>query len=695
MSRTKLLVRFFLLATLLVACRSVPTATGQQSTVTPTEEVLDPTATDAPAPTATDAPAPTATDAPAPTATDAPEPAATFEQAPCPFALPSGHVDGQTVECGYLVVPEDRADPSGRRIRLAVAILRHPGGAPEPDPIIYLEGGPGGSALEIRMPNLDVLFGPIWAANRDIILFDQRGVGFSEPTLDCPGYTERYLDLLDGEVDGMRLTAREVRDRKVEAFLACAEDLRAVADLSAYNTAANAADVNDLRVALGYRTVNLWGGSYGTRLALGVMRDYLEGVRSAVLDAPYGPEVDLYLATPGSYDRALGVLVEQCAADAACNAAYPDLRSVLTETVERLNADPATVRVIHPRTRETYDKLLDGDGLAELVFRSLYDTSMRPLLPQAIYEASEDRFHAFVPAAMLDILRQEFRSWGMYWSVLCHEEIPFGTQEAFEAVLAETPEFAGFFQGFEVGGLAYAVCPGWGAGQADVRENEPVASEVPTLIVTGEYDPIVPPDWGQGAAQTLTHSYFYEYAGMGHVVSFGGCPREMVLAFLDDPSSAPDDACMAEMEVAPFVVPVQATEIELTAFASDELGLRGVVPAGWSQVQPGIFARGNPAADMAVLQVVVEGAMGVQEMQEAMAKAYGLAKAPEPTGERRANELTWSLYAFQVQGIPRDLGLAESQAGTLVVVLRSAPNEQEALYEAVFLPVVDALVPVE
>ena len=246
-------------------------------------ERATPTVAPVASPTPTEvAPTPTATAEPEPT----PEPVATFEEAPCPFELPPGHVEGEAVECGYLIVPEDRADPDSRDIRLAVAIFRHPDGAPEPDPIIYLEGGPGGSPLEIRASNFDAYFGPLFAANRDIILFDQRGVGFSEPTLDCPAFTELYMDLLDSNVDGEQLTAQEILDRKVEAFMACAEDLSMVADLSAYNTVANAADVNDLRLALGYDQVNLYGSSYGTRLALGVMRDFPEGLRSVVLDAP-------------------------------------------------------------------------------------------------------------------------------------------------------------------------------------------------------------------------------------------------------------------------------------------------------------------------------------------------------------------------------------------------------------------------
>jgi pimeloyl-ACP methyl ester carboxylesterase len=588
-------------------------------------------------------------------------------------------------------VPEDHNDPDGPTIRLAAAIFRHPDGAPESDPIIYLEGGPGGSPLEMRAPNFDAYFGPLFAANRDIILFDQRGVGFSEPALDCPAFTELYLELLDLEVDGEMLTAQEVLDRKVEAFAACAEELSAVADLSAYNTVASAADVNDLRLALGYDQVNLYGGSYGTRLALGVMRDFPEGVRSVVLDAPYGPEVDLYLSTPGSFDRALTVLTEGCAADDACNAAYPSLRTRLFDTVDRLNESPARFEVIHPLTGEGYTKVLKGDGLIELVFRSLYDTSMRPVLPQAIYDASAGTFTSFLPTAMLDILRQDIRSWGMYFSVLCNEEIPFSTSGEFEAVVAEYPEFAGFFAGFEVGGLAYAVCPDWGAGQAGARENEPVKSDIPTLIMTGEYDPIVPPGWGQGAAETLSHSYFFEYPGMGHGVSFSHCPRSMMLAFLGNPSAAPDDTCIAEVEPAPFIVPMETADIELEPFTDEELGISGVVPAGWTEAAPGIFARASSAVDMAVLQLAVESTTGTEELLEAISSGYGLEEPPESTGERTANDLTWSLYAFEVQGVPRDLALAEGEGVTLIVILRSAADERDAMYEAVFLPVVDAL----
>jgi hypothetical protein len=140
---------------------------------------------------------------------------------------------------------------------------------------------------------------------------------------------------------------------------------------------------------------------------------------------------------------------------------------------------------------------------------------------------------------------------------------------------------------------------------------------------------------------------------------------------------------------------METADIELESFTDEELGISGLVPAGWTEAAPGIFARASSAVDVAVLQVAVESAVGTEELLEAISGGYGLEEPPGSTGERTANDLTWSLYAFEAQGVPRDLALAEGEGVTLIVVLRSAADERDAMYEAVFLPVVDALVPLE
>lgn len=690
--RTKVFAFLIVLSILatLAGCGQEPT---QPPSPAPTEVAAAPTdtvqPTEPPVPTATPTVEPTE-EPPTPTVVPTEEPAATFEEADCPFDVPYG----QTVDCGYLVVPENRQDPGSPTIRLAVAVFRHPDGAPEPDPIVYLEGGPGGSPLEFISLTFDAAYSPLWAANRDIIIFDQRGVGFSEPVLDCPDMVELSRELLDSEIDGKLLTDEEMYNLALDTLLSCQQDLSAQADLSAYNTAENAADVNDLRLALGYDEVNLWGISYGTRLALEVMRLYPEGLRSVVLDSVYPPEVDLYLGTPASADRAFDLLFDSCAADPACSAAYPDLRTVFFDTVDRLNEEPVAIEIVHAFTGERMDGLLNGDDLMAFLFQFLYYADVIPSLPQIIYDASQGDYDMIVRLAGVLVAEQEVMSQGMHLSVQCHDEVSGSSLEEFEAVLAEYPELDSLFEDSLLGRLGYEVCAAWGAGAADAAENEPVRGDVPTLVLAGEYDPITPPDWGQQVAGTLDNGYFFEFPGQGHGTSVSSdCARDMMVAFLDDPTSAPDDACRAGMSGPEFVAPgAGAGGIVLESFVNEQMGVSGLVPAGWEEVSPGAYARGDSALDVALV-LMQSGPFQAEQLLALLTQQLGLEEDPVAVGEREANDLVWTLYQVEVQGIVVDIALADAEDMALIALLQSEPDEHEALYDAVFLPVVDALVP--
>ncbi|MBC7871519.1 MAG: alpha/beta fold hydrolase, partial [Chitinophagaceae bacterium] len=188
-----------------------------------------------------------------------------FEESSCDYSTPAG-VD---VTCGYVVVLEDHNNSEGETIRLALAILHSTSDTPLPDPIVSLTGGPGGSTLEY----LPFTFRQNYRAfleTRDFIMFDQRGVGLSEPSLDCPNLLERNYE------DAARLrSSQEAAQDDTDAILDCQQTLiESGADLTIYTTAQNAADVADIRVALGYDDWNLFGVSYGTKLALTTMRDY-------------------------------------------------------------------------------------------------------------------------------------------------------------------------------------------------------------------------------------------------------------------------------------------------------------------------------------------------------------------------------------------------------------------------------------
>jgi pimeloyl-ACP methyl ester carboxylesterase len=454
-----------------------------------------------------------------------------FEPSDCPFQVPAG----AAVECGYLVVPEDRGQPDGRTIRLAVAILKSRSDNPAPDPVVYLAGGPGASALRGVGGWLDTPF----LESRDFILLDQRGAGYSEPALNCPEIDEAVWHTF-----GLALSAEDEIALEVEAAIKCRDRLvNEGVNLAAYNSAASAADLNDLRRVLGYREWNLYGISYGTRLALTAMRDYPGGVRSVILDSTYPPRVGTYIEMVPNAAHAFDVLFAGCAADPACNAAYPELKTMFYGLLNRMNANPIPITVPRPGTGEPVDLLITGDDMAGGVFSSLYSARMIPFIPLFVHQLAEGNYELLPPLAEEKLPDGGGEGVGMSYSVLCYEEAPFDDSEAIKAAIENYPQLRGFLP-FR---SERSICEIWGAGKATPVETEPVSSDIPTLILAGEYDPITPPYWGETAAETLSQSFFYEFPGLGHAVTNSDCPRSIAAAFLDDPNTAPDASCSARM----------------------------------------------------------------------------------------------------------------------------------------------------
>lgn len=473
-----------------------------------------------------------------------------FQPAACPFVLPDGVVEGETVDCGYLSVLENRdgIDGEGRLIHLAVAVFHPPDGATQPDPVIYLSGGPGASILKMIRWQYEILSEPVFAAGRSLVVFDQRGIGLSRPSLDCPGFSELSLDLLDRQIDGQALDDQEISRLLLDSLNDCRDELAQAADLSAFNSRSSAADVHDLRRTLGFNQINLWGGSYGTRLALEIMRRYPEDLRSVVLDAVYPPDVDLYVEAPANFQRSLTRLFESCAANPVCNEAYPDLEATLFNTVNELNAEPVLRRITNPYTGESYDALISGDALLSLVFQLLYDSKVRYFIPRIIYDVSQGDYNYLEKAYGSLLLSSSISSRGMMFSVQCHEELPFSSWDEYQKQIEIHAQIAGMYQGSILGDMIFPACEIWDAGTAQLEANQPVASQVATLILSGEFDPITPPDWGFQAAETLDNSFPYEFPGIGHGASVADkCPLSMMVAFLENPQLAPDDSCINQL----------------------------------------------------------------------------------------------------------------------------------------------------
>jgi pimeloyl-ACP methyl ester carboxylesterase len=478
-------------------------------------------------------PAPTATATLEPVVTEPGQPAyvPVFEPAECLVLLPAAY----GTECGYLVVPEGRSRPNGPTVRLPVAVIPSKSQDPAPDPVVHLVGGPGGSLLDAAAAYLRLGGDRILEA-RDYILFNQRGTRYAEPSLECPDQNAFSWALAAEDLNQQEREAEEL-----EYLQDCRNHLlEQGVNLAAYDSAASAADVNDLRLALGYDQVNLYGISYGTRLALTVMRDYPEGIRSVILDSVYPPQVDLTTALASNADRAFCTLFEGCAADGFCSERYPNLEEVFFQVVEGLNLEPVTVTLNHGAAPVH----LDGDLFLDAIFGSLYRADAIPWIPLMIYEASKGNYDP-LQAPLEATVDESGISLGMHYNVQCREEVAF---ESYEQALAAAADLPPAVRDHFASPAYFAVCQSWQSGQADPVEDEPVISEIPTLILSGQYDPITPPAWGRLAAETLDHSFFYEFPGIGHgVMRSNECGLDVGLQFLDDPATEPDASCIDDL----------------------------------------------------------------------------------------------------------------------------------------------------
>ncbi|MBZ0289230.1 MAG: alpha/beta hydrolase, partial [Anaerolineae bacterium] len=328
-----------------------------------------------------------------------------FEAGDCPFDVPSG----QNPECGYLIVPEDRSNADSGTIKIAVAVFKTSNPNPPSDAMIYLDGGPGGSTLKSILYSFDSLFAP-FLKDRDVIAFDQRGVGLSEPELDCPELTDLTYEMLSE-----RITVDQSVTLATEAISDCGTRLReSGVNLTAYNSAESAADVNDLREVLGYDQLNLLGISYGTRLALTIMRDFPDAVRSSIIDSVVPLQSNKFEDIVAA-EHAFETLFDACAQDADCNASYPNLKQVFYETADQLNTNPGTLTIPDLRNLgRTLDAVVDGTSFIGLTFQAMYIQELLVQLPQAIYKAHDGDLSGFTLVLVAQLSQLDQISEGMF-----------------------------------------------------------------------------------------------------------------------------------------------------------------------------------------------------------------------------------------------------------------------------------------
>jgi pimeloyl-ACP methyl ester carboxylesterase len=447
----------------------------------------------------------------------------------------------EEARCGKLDVPEDRRHPEGRRISLNIAVLPARGtggGSPAADPVFAIAGGPGESAVASAAVFAQLL-GEVRDA-REVVLVDLRGTGGSNG-LECelPGSDDDPQGYLGDFLPP-------------EAIRACAARLRAAGtDLTLYTTTEEVEDLEAVRAALGAEKIDLYGVSYGSRVALVYIRSHPDRVRSAALQgvAPTNIAVPLHHAEDSQ--RSLDMLLGECEADEACRTAWPDLKRKLAAVQERLAKTPATAEITDPKTKRRVKLTIPLDLFNEELRWRLYTEALSPI-PEYIHKAYEGNFNKLAAA----ILRQRRAiamgvalSLGAYLSVTCTEDVPLVEPE--EAKRLARGSFLGTYRVDQ----QVRACSAWPRGKVPPGFAEDVRSDVPVLLLSGDRDPATPPRWGEQAAHSLSRSRHVVFRRGAHV-GRSPCVRSILTDFLTRGTvEGLDVACAAETPKIAFTMP--------------------------------------------------------------------------------------------------------------------------------------------
>lgn len=444
---------------------------------------------------------------------------------------PCRSLDGPTdALCGRLEVFENRKAATGRKIALKIVVWPALSHDPKPDPVFFLAGGPGQGAAKLAR-QVRELFSAI-QAERDIVLVDQRGTGDSGP-LECKSDDDTLASL------------NEPDDVGLARVKACLDQYQA--DPRFYTTPIAMDDLDDVRAFLGYELINIYGGSYGTRAGLVYLRQHGSRVRSLVLDGVAPPDMRLPLYFPRDAQRALDRLIADCAGDPDCAAKFPNLAERVRQLFARLESAPPTVRLVHPRTGIGETVKVDATLVANLIFGALYSPLTSSMVPELLARAEHDDFQGLLALAGGNDSSSGGMSVGMQLAVICAEDAP-----RIQAGDAERASAGTLFAGRLLAAQLKA-CEFWPRGEVPADYYDPVVSEVPALVLSGDVDPVTPPSWGEVVTSQLRNATHLTAPYTGHGVVSTGCGQRLVRRFIERGSATGlDTSCLRGLKRPPF-----------------------------------------------------------------------------------------------------------------------------------------------
>jgi pimeloyl-ACP methyl ester carboxylesterase len=446
----------------------------------------------------------------------------------CMLALPGTNLTG-SARCGTLDVAENPAEPDGRKISLKIAVAPATGKSVEPDPVFFFAGGPGQAATETWVMIRSTL--SKIRKTRDIVMIDQRGTGGSNK-LACKSSVDEDLN------------------QEIDLELVRTETEKCLAELDGdprfYTTTIAMADYDQVRQAMGYDKINVMGVSYGTRSAQVYLRLFPDTVRSVTLDSVVPMQLALGQEHPLMLERSVESVFRDCAADASCSSRFPDQLEELKGLFEQLKNEPRQITITDPVSGQPRDMRLTADTLAVAIRFLSYSSETQALIPLLVHEAvtTGDLSRLASQALLVMTGLDEMISKGMELSVMCSEDYPFMDLSA---------DYSHTLMGnlmLEVVGLQ---CGLWPKGEVPEGFHEPVYSDLPVLLMSGERDPVTPPQYAAQTAESLPNSLNLVARGQAHSVMRNICLRDITTAFIEKGSvEGLDTSCVANIRPAPF-----------------------------------------------------------------------------------------------------------------------------------------------
>jgi pimeloyl-ACP methyl ester carboxylesterase len=440
---------------------------------------------------------------------------------------------GVKARCGTMLRPENPDDPGSGQIEIRVAVVPALNLNPEPDPVVPVAGGPGQGTIEFYLAVRNAF--ESLRRHRDILLVDQRGTGESS-RMDCP---------IDD--DALLFETESTIDDTLDYMQDCLDDLPH--DPRYFTTSVAVTDLEAVREALGYSALNLYGVSYGSRVAQHFARRFPESTRTVVIDGVVPPQVALGPEIATESQKAVDNILARCTEDERCNERFPGLADTFSRVVADLRSGPAEVTVPHPNTGRLESLSFGPAQFAGAVRLLIYNPNTIALLPLFIHEAGNGNFRPLASQFMLTAISMtDALAIGMHNAVMCTEDIPFLDRATVDRE-ALSASYMGSFQ-LEV---LEAMCSVWPSGPIDQEFKVPLDGDIPFLLLSGDADPITPPRYAEMAAVALANATHLVGKHQGHGQITVGCMGHIVADFVAsaDPQGLDVD-CMERSFVTPF-----------------------------------------------------------------------------------------------------------------------------------------------